>query len=1425
MKRFSLSEKSPLCLGCLLVILCLAPQIFAQCQADFYAIPKEGTAPLLVTFYDNSTGAYAWSWSFPGGSPPTGSGNGPITVTYAQPGTYDVTLKIACQNGNDTRTRTGYIEVNELVIRYDYGDAPEDVIAYPDLGVIGRFPTCLVGSAGFIRHTEEGRTFLGHHADYEREGNGDFCPSFIPDMYDMDEQCGEGESCLWKPDVFTIVDGSVVPLCSDMSGDHMGYPCSLARWGDNINIWFDTWEIDGAYVNVIIDWNQDGQWGGASSCDNVSIPEHILQNFHVPGAMNGHLSVLDPPAFRIGPNSGYVWARFTITNEPIPLPWDGGGGTFHAGETEDHLLKVGDLSELFDYGDAPASYSTLASDNGAYHIIMDGVYLGHAVSGDDDGKPSDKADGDDDDGVTFPEPVVAGKPTPVHVLASVNGKLKIWFDWNHDGDFDDEGEEVFDDEVPEGENDLDIDVPEYAREGETYARFRFSGGSILTPHGPVMGGEIEDYVVVVELEFEYEFGDAPEGKTAYLAEFVEMSDTDVEGSFMTCGDYGRVRHGNRGERYFGNSVDFETEGNAGCCSCGYDQDETIWDDDAGLTDGHVYTIVGDPGAEHVEYVGGSGLQMVSCEIGRWGRHLDIMYHCTAEEGAYINVLVDWNQSGGWNNGGAIYHCMDPGAPHIQEHIVQDLYVPQGWGFLSDAGAPDFRMGGPGGYVWARFTISDTPVGTDEWNGHGDFADGETEDYLLHVARAEYRDYGDAPSGDIAYPSSGVVGNFPTCPVSGSHTIRHGSDDHEFAIWFGGGGAPPTTEPSGNRGMCRGAYNLDDDNGLLYTVSYNIVREDGHLRVVPLYEGPEGGCSGSEWSNTIGTTTQMADWCGCNFDLAWSNQYWDDWAYVNVIIDWDQDGEWGGSSFIDIHASAPEHVLQNYRIPPARGGSGLGAHPYERPPGYRIGPNAGYVWARFTITPEPVPLPWDGSGDFEDGETEDYLLKVAPGSLTSMFDFGDSWILETLANQSGAMHTIVAGFHLGDLIDGDGDGQSNEGSTGDDDDGTDDDDGVEFVNSLNAGSAGQIVVTASAAGILSAWMDFNRNGSWDDEEDQIIEDEPLDEGANQLSFPIPGTAAPGTTYVRFRFSDQGGLGPSGPHYTDDPFDNPDDLPPIGEVEDYAVVIEGGTGNYDFGDAPDPYYSTLAVHFGAWHYIDGSLWMGNTVDAETDGLPDADAKGDDANGTDDEDGVVFHNTWTAGVPASFTVTLSDSAYLNVWADFNGNGDWNDPNEHIVDDDFFGPGSKLYDILIPDTVYLDSTYVRFRASRIPDLTPTGYAPDGEVEDYYIQGISTEIQERPQSGMAPEVFELKQNRPNPFNPTTQIQYAVPRQSHVRIMLFNTRGQLVRTLMNEEKTAGRYVVQWDGRNEQGAMLPTGVYIYTIQAGSFFDAKKLLLLK
>ncbi len=90
---------------------------------------------------------------------------------------------------------------------------------------------------------------------------------------------------------------------------------------------------------------------------------------------------------------------------------------------------------------------------------------------------------------------------------------------------------------------------------------------------------------------------------------------------------------------------------------------------------------------------------------------------------------------------------------------------------------------------------------------------------------------------------------------------------------------------------------------------------------------------------------------------------------------------------------------------------------------------------------------------------------------------------------------------------------------------------------------------------------------------------------------------------------------------------------------------------------------------------------------------------------------------------------------------------------------------------------------------------------------------------------FTLNQNYPNPFNPATTIGYSLEKRSEVNISVFNILGQKVTTLIDETKPAGNYRIYWDGNDDDGKAVATGVYLYRIAAGDFVESKKMLLLK
>ena len=94
------------------------------------------------------------------------------------------------------------------------------------------------------------------------------------------------------------------------------------------------------------------------------------------------------------------------------------------------------------------------------------------------------------------------------------------------------------------------------------------------------------------------------------------------------------------------------------------------------------------------------------------------------------------------------------------------------------------------------------------------------------------------------------------------------------------------------------------------------------------------------------------------------------------------------------------------------------------------------------------------------------------------------------------------------------------------------------------------------------------------------------------------------------------------------------------------------------------------------------------------------------------------------------------------------------------------------------------------------------------------------------PEIYALAENYPNPFNPETTIKYQLPEAGDVRLEVYNMLGQVVTTLVDQHQLARRYTVLWQGTNDNGQTVGSGIYFYRIQVGGEFQSvKKMLLLK
>lgn len=121
-------------------------------------------------------------------------------------------------------------------------------------------------------------------------------------------------------------------------------------------------------------------------------------------------------------------------------------------------------------------------------------------------------------------------------------------------------------------------------------------------------------------------------------------------------------------------------------------------------------------------------------------------------------------------------------------------------------------------------------------------------------------------------------------------------------------------------------------------------------------------------------------------------------------------------------------------------------------------------------------------------------------------------------------------------------------------------------------------------------------------------------------------------------------------------------------------------------------------------------------------------------------------------------------------------------------------------------------------------GYFDNIIVQTY---GTVTSVEERQkiETIVTPKQSQLAQNYPNPFNPETQISYQIFHTEFVDLTIYDLLGRKIKTLVSEIQAPNSYTVTWDGRDEYGNKMPSGVYLYTLQTRSFAESKKMLMLK
>jgi hypothetical protein len=177
------------------------------------------------------------------------------------------------------------------------------------------------------------------------------------------------------------------------------------------------------------------------------------------------------------------------------------------------------------------------------------------------------------------------------------------------------------------------------------------------------------------------------------------------------------------------------------------------------------------------------------------------------------------------------------------------------------------------------------------------------------------------------------------------------------------------------------------------------------------------------------------------------------------------------------------------------------------------------------------------------------------------------------------------------------------------------------------------------------------------------------------------------------------------------------------------------------------------------------------------------------------------------------------LTIEISTNGGTDWIEL-EQILGKENEWTESK-FRLKLSDIPLTSSMMLRFTAC--DELT--GSIIEGAVDDVWFAKLTGDIPTDVASTEVPASFQVHQNSPNPFNPITSIQYEVAATGPVSIQVFNVAGQVVRTLVDAPVEAGVHSVRWDGTNDSGKPVASGLYYYRVNAGTFESVHKMTLLK
>ncbi len=811
-------------------------------------------------------------------------------------------------------------------------------------------------------------------------------------------------------------------------------------------------------------------------------------------------------------------------------------------------LAVGAAVAPIDFGDAPNTYSTTLAQNGARHTIIPGFHLGAGVDVESDGQPNSTATGDDtigtddEDGVVLPAALLIGSLNNITVIASAAGRLDAWIDFNHNGNWSDPGERIFNAQsLVAGANALGFNVPVVPPTSETFTRFRLSSAGGLAPAGTAVDGEVEDYRVVL----------AKPASNTLFAGLKWAALGSAQGKLNAAGALELLNLAAQP----GSGLAFDLGQARGFMAL---QEATQMES----------RFIGLQGGQRRPLVSLAVKWAVS-ELNAARNEVSIETLELAHEGLTATHYDDSGRQLGlalkFAGGAALMQCIDDGASpgsrtsrrsgsiiildndgetEVARHSLRMMVLPFGIKSPRDSasGQATGRMimkNGGGDYI----TLENYAFSVLSWEG--------LPQPVEALERVEMLGAGATPSFAVLEAGlfhhglllngggntrltgflAGSQSGFSCLPEIGDEVVLEwqdggisAEDDWETPVAFSRTGSQHTEFrlPETGGTLLGSELSLEtsqtwqrpENPGVIESIGtkYILLKTEGGYTLESIFKGA---VVGVEPSSSLRIFNQGAE-------VAMLNNKNPELTRYEIV---------GPGKPLRVRPGLPrrgESLIQ----------SGI---TFDAPMTIKIGDQT-FVGDEFgfafkvdgIVGPETLGLLRLRSPD----KTEYRLTPEEP------WDWGDAPFMTTLA-QNGARHRIVPGLRLGQRIDPEGNGRLKDDASGDDGFLDDDEDGVTFTSAIVPGIKGaQVninVIAPPAGAFIDAFGDWNANGTFEDvPEEKILDKQPVKNGINTFTILVPANARLGKTFARFRLSSQGGLDCEGAAND-------------GEVEDYQITL--------------------------------------------------------------------------------------------------------------------------------------------------------------------------------------------------------------------------------------------------------------------------------